>query len=108
MQKKIITVLSILFFMFGFITCLNDILVPFLKAVFVLDYAQAALVQLCFFGAYGLTSIPASTLIEKVGYQKGIIIGFVVTALGCVLFFPAVSFHSYNIFLELSSSSQWV
>ena len=99
MQKKIITVLSILFFMFGFITCLNDILVPFLKAVFVLDYAQAALVQLCFFGAYGLTSIPASTLIEKVGYQKGIIIGFVVTALGCVLFFPAVSFHSYNIFL---------
>lgn len=85
--------------MFGFITCLNDILVPFLKSVFTLDYAQAALVQLCFFGAYGLTSIPASTLIERVGYQKGIITGFVVTALGCVLFYPAVSFHSYNIFL---------
>ena len=85
--------------MMGFITCLNDILVPFLKSIFQLDYSQAALVQFCFFGAYGLTSIPASKLIEKVGYQKGMVIGFVITAFGCLLFFPAVSFHTYALFL---------
>jgi FHS family L-fucose permease-like MFS transporter len=83
----------------GFITCLNDILVPYLKEIFELDYGQAALVQLCFFGAYGLTSIPASKLIEKIGYQKGIVMGFSITALGCLLFFPAVSYHTYGLFL---------
>lgn len=99
MHKRTLGLLTILFFMMGFITCLNDILVPFLKAVFVLDYAQAALVQLCFFGAYGLASIPASELIEKIGYQKGIVLGFMITSLGCFLFYPAVSFHSYPVFL---------
>jgi len=85
--------------MMGFITCLNDILVPFLKAVFNLDYSQASLVQLSFFGAYGLASIPSSKLIEKIGYHKGIILGFVTAALGCLLFYPAVSAHNYYIFL---------
>lgn len=99
MQKRTLSLLTLLFFMMGFITCLNDILVPYLKAVFVLDYAQAALVQLCFFGAYGLTSMPASSIIRKIGYKKGIVTGFIVTSLGCFLFFPAVSFHSYPIFL---------
>lgn len=99
MHKRTLSLLTLLFFMMGFITCLNDILVPFLKAVFVLDYAQAALVQLCFFGAYGLASIPASELIEKIGYQKGIVLGFIITSLGCFLFYPAVNFHSYAVFL---------
>ena len=99
MQRRTLWLLTILFFMMGFITCLNDILVPFLKSVFNLDYAQAALVQLCFFGAYGLTSIPASELIERIGYQKGIVLGFLTTALGCFLFYPAVGLHSYPIFL---------
>lgn len=99
MYKKALTSLTILFFMMGFITCLNDILVPYLKAVFELDYTQAALIQFCFFGAYGLTSIPASKLIEKLGYQKGMVLGFAVTALGCLLFFPAVSLHTYGLFL---------
>lgn len=98
-QKKTLSILTILFFMFGFITCLNDILVPYLKGVFTLGYTQAALIQLCFFGAYGLTSIPASSFIERHGYQRGIILGFVLTALGCLMFLPAVEFHSYNIFL---------
>ena len=99
MHKKAITSLSILFFMMGFITCLNDILVPYLKAVFHLDYGQAALIQFCFFGAYGLASIPSSKIIERLGYNKGMIIGFGITALGCLLFFPAVSLHIYGLFL---------
>jgi len=99
MYKKALTSLTVLFFMMGFITCLNDILVPYLKEIFDLDYTQAALIQFCFFGAYGLTSIPASKIIEKMGYQKGMVLGFAVTALGCLLFFPAVSFHTYGLFL---------
>lgn len=99
MYRKALFSLTVLFFMMGFITCLNDILVPYLKQIFELSYFQASLVQFCFFGAYGLTSIPASKLIEKVGYQKGMVIGFIVTALGCLLFFPAVSFHKYSLFL---------
>lgn len=99
MQKKALISLSILFFMMGFITCLNDILVPYLKEIFDLDYGKAALVQFCFFGAYGLTSIPASKIIEKVGYQSGMVLGFSITALGCILFYPAVSFHTYELFL---------
>ena len=99
MYKKPLISLTVLFFMLGFITCLNDILVPFLKAVFDLTYSQAALVQFCFFGAYGLMSIPASKVIDKFGYKQGMVIGFIVTAIGCVLFFPAVSFNTYGIFL---------
>lgn len=99
MYRKALFSLTVLFFMMGFITCLNDILVPFLKQVFELTYFQASLVQFCFFGAYGLTSIPASKLIEKVGYQKGMVWGFAITALGCILFYPAVSFNTYGLFL---------
>lgn len=99
MYKKALTSLTVLFFMMGFITCLNDILVPYLKEIFDLDYTQAALIQFCFFGAYGLMSIPASKIIEKMGYQTGMVLGFAVTALGCLLFFPAVSFHTYALFL---------
>jgi MFS transporter, FHS family, L-fucose permease len=99
MYKKALTSLTILFFMMGFITCLNDILVPYLKAIFSLSYSQAALVQFCFFAAYGLTSIPFSKLIERVGYQKGMVIGFTLAALGCLLFYPAVVLHTYALFL---------
>ncbi|WP_124553001.1 sugar MFS transporter [Methylophilus methylotrophus] len=99
MYKKALTSLTILFFMMGFITCLNDILVPYLKSIFSLTYAQAALIQFCFFAAYGLTSIPFSKLIEKMGYQKGMVIGFALAALGCLLFYPAVLLHTYALFL---------
>lgn len=91
--------LTSLFFMWGFITCLNDILIPHLKAIFDLSYTQSMLVQFCFFGAYFLVSLPAGRLIKKVGYQKGIVIGLVIAAIGCLLFYPAASFHSYNFFL---------
>ncbi|WP_353537999.1 sugar MFS transporter [Colwellia sp. KU-HH00111] len=85
--------------MWGFITCLNDILIPHLKAIFDLSYTQSMLVQFCFFGAYFLVSLPAGRVVKKVGYQKGIVTGLVIAALGCLLFYPAASLHSYNFFL---------
>jgi FHS family L-fucose permease-like MFS transporter len=91
--------LTSLFFMWGFITCLNDILIPHLKAIFDLTYTQSMLVQFCFFGAYFLVSLPAGRLVKKVSYQKGIVIGLTIAAVGCLMFYPAASFHSYNFFL---------
>jgi len=91
--------LTSLFFMWGFITCLNDILIPHLKAAFDLNYTQAMLIQFCFFGAYFIVSIPAGQLINKIGYQKGIVCGLMVASLGCLGFIPAASFHAYPMFL---------
>nr|WP_274055004.1 sugar MFS transporter [Thalassomonas haliotis] len=85
--------------MWGFITCLNDILIPHLKGVFDLSYSQAMLVQFCFFGAYFIVSLPSGTLVKRLGYQKGIVLGLVIAALGCLCFYPAASLHSYAIFL---------
>lgn len=95
-----LTSLTSLFFMWGFITCLNDILIPHLKAIFSLTYTQSMLVQFCFFGAYFLVSLPAGHLVKKVGYQKGIVAGLIIAALGCLLFYPAASMHSYPMFLS--------
>jgi FHS family L-fucose permease-like MFS transporter len=94
-----LTSLTSLFFMWGFITCLNDILIPHLKAVFELTYSQAMLIQFCFFGAYFLVSLPSGILVKRLGYQKGIVIGLVVAAIGCLCFYPAASLHSYPVFL---------
>ena len=91
--------LTSLFFMWGFITCLNDILIPYLKNMFELNYAQAMLVQFCFFGAYFIVSIPAGSLVGKIGYQKGIVTGLVVACIGCLLFYPSASYASYWMFL---------
>jgi FHS family L-fucose permease-like MFS transporter len=91
--------LTTLFFMWGFITCLNDILIPHLKGIFDLSYSQAMLVQFCFFGAYFLVSVPAGFLVKRIGYQKGIVIGLVIAALGCAMFYPAASLMSYPVFL---------
>ena len=94
-----LTSLTSLFFMWGFITCLNDILIPHLKGVFDLSYSQAMLVQFCFFGAYFLVSLPAGLLVKKLGYQKGIVLGLIIAAMGCLCFYPAASMHSYPVFL---------
>ncbi|MCH2055621.1 MAG: sugar MFS transporter [Thalassotalea sp.] len=94
-----LTSLTSLFFLWGFITCLNDILIPHLKAVFDLSYAQAMLIQFCFFGAYFIVSLPAGALVKKMGFQKGIVIGLVIAALGCMTFYPAASLQSYPVFL---------
>ncbi|MGZ8903971.1 MAG: MFS transporter, partial [Methylobacter sp.] len=91
--------LTFLFFIWGFITCLNDILIPHLKAVFTLNYTQAMLIQFCFFTAYLVVSIPSGYLVEKIGYKGGIMAGLSIAGIGCLLFYPAASQHSYPLFL---------
>jgi glucose/galactose transporter WARNING len=83
----------------GFITCMNDILIPHLKDIFDLTYVQAMLIQFCFFTAYAIMSIPMGYLVGKIGYKNGVISGFVLTAIGCLLFYPAAGSHSYATFL---------
>lgn len=92
-------ILTTLFFMWGFITSLNDILIPHLRNAFSLSYTEAMLIQFCFFGAYFVVSIPASFMLNAVGYQRGIVIGLLVAALGCSGFYPAASLLSYPMFL---------
>jgi len=91
--------LTVLFFMMGFITCLNDILIPYLKAIFNLSFAQANLINLCFFGAYFVMGVPASKVVERLGYKGGMLLGFLVAAVGCFLFYPAAEQRAYGLFL---------
>jgi FHS family L-fucose permease-like MFS transporter len=88
-----------LFFMWGFLTALNDILVPHLKGVFDLGYAGGAFVQLAFFSAYFLVSLPAGKVVAKVGYKRGILLGLGIAGVGALLFYPAASLPSYGFFL---------
>lgn len=98
--------ITLLFFMWGFITCMNDILIPYLKKLFELTFFESMLVQFCFFGAYFLGSLVYFTIsyfngdpINKIGYKKGILAGIILSALGCVLFYPAATFSVYGLFL---------
>lgn len=91
--------LTTLFFMWGFITCLNDILIPHLKALFDLTYTKTMLIQLTFFGAYAIMSMPAGFIIGRIGYKNGIVLGLVVTAVGALMFYPASLLISYGFFL---------
>jgi len=88
-----------LFFMWGFLTCLNDILVPHLKSIFDLSYARIMLIQFAFFGAYFLFSIPSAKIIDWIGYQKSMVAGLLTMGLGAFLFVPAASAPSYPLFL---------
>jgi FHS family L-fucose permease-like MFS transporter len=91
--------LAVLYFMMGFITCLNDTLVPFFKKGFTLTYAQSSLVQFYFFLTYGIMSIPAGRVVERTGYKRGMVWGFSIAAFGALLFFPASALHQYALFL---------
>lgn len=95
-------VLTSLFFLWGFITVLNDVLVPHWKKLFALSHAQSLLVQFCFFGAYFVGSLLYFLLsrssgdpIERIGYKRGLLLGLGISALGCALFAPASALHSY-------------
>lgn len=88
-----------IFFMWGFLTCLNDILIPHLKAVFELNYAKAMLVQFTFFGAYFLMSLPAGRLVARLGYKQGIVAGLVIAGIGALGFWPAAELRIYGAFL---------
>jgi len=85
--------------MWGFLTSLNNVLIPHLKSVFALSYAASALVQFAFFLAFFVVSLPAGVLIATVGFKSGILIGLATTAVGALLFYPAASIPSYPFFL---------
>jgi MFS transporter, FHS family, L-fucose permease len=91
--------LTTLFFMWGGMTSLNDVLIPHLKGIFSLSYFQAMLVQFCFFTAYGVMSVPAGGIVKRIGFKSGIMVGLAGAALGCLLFYPAASLRSYPVFL---------
>lgn len=93
-----LAIITMLFFMWGLLTSLNDVLIPHLKAVYTLSYLQAMLVQFCFFSAYFLVSLPAGRLVRRLGYQGGVVAGLGVAALGCALFYPAAT-GGYDVFL---------
>ena len=97
-HTKSLIIVTILFFMWGLLTSLNDVLIPHLKALYTLTYVQAMLVQFCFFGAYFVVSWPAGLLIKRIGYQNGAVTGLVIAATGCALFYPA-STTGYVLFL---------
>ncbi len=104
--RQAFAVITALFFMWGFITCLNDILIPHLKEAFDLRYWQAMLVQFAFFGAYFVVSIlyylysvGSGDPIARAGYQKGLVAGLLISGVGCALFYPAAVAHSYLFFL---------
>ena len=92
-------VVTAVFFMWGFITVLNDVLVPHLKSVFALDYTRVMLIQFCFFGAYFLMSLPAGKVISLAGYKNSVILGLIVTGFGALGFLPAAALPSYPMFL---------
>jgi len=97
-QSSFISV-TILFFLWGFITVLVDSLVPRLKEVFEMSYAKTVLVQFAFFTAFFVISLPAGAILTKIGYKKGIVLGLVIMAIGCLLFYPAAEYRNFNVFL---------
>jgi FHS family L-fucose permease-like MFS transporter len=94
-----LAVVTTLFFMWGFLTCLNDILVPHLKPIFDLNYTRVMLIQFAFFGAYFLFSIPSAWIIDWIGYQRSMVAGLLTMGVGAFLFVPAASVPSYPLFL---------
>jgi len=92
-------IVTLLFFLWGFITVLVDALIPRLRDIFELTYFQAGLVQFAFFTAYAIISVPSGYLISRIGYQKGVVVGLATMALACLLFYPASSFRVFELFL---------
>jgi len=97
--KSALIFLTTLFFLWGFITVLVDSLVPRLKDVFEMSYAKTVLVQFAFFTAFFVVSVPAGAILSKIGYRKGIVLGLIIMALGCLLFYPAAEYRNFTIFL---------
>jgi FHS family L-fucose permease-like MFS transporter len=97
--RRALATLTMLFFMWGFLTSLNDILVPHLKSIFDLNYAEVMLIQFSFFSAYFIFSIPSAKLVDWIGYKKAMVTGLFTMGLGALLFVPAASVPSFPLFL---------
>src|SRR5207253_5378971 len=98
-NKVALAVVTTLFFMWGFVTVLNDVLVPHLKSIFDLNYTKVMLIQFAFFSAYFLFSIPSAKVIDWIGYKKTMVVGLFTMGLGALLFIPAATVPSYPLFL---------
>jgi FHS family L-fucose permease-like MFS transporter len=96
---RAMAMVTTLFFMWGFLTALNDILVPHLKSIFDLNYARVMLINSAFFGSYFVFAIPSGLLIEKIGYKKTMVVGLLIMAAGALLFVPAANVPSFELFL---------
>jgi FHS family L-fucose permease-like MFS transporter len=88
-----------LFFVFGGITSLNDVIIPKLKDLFTLNYMQAMLVQSAFFAAYFVISLPGAALVKRIGYMRGAVVGLLTMMAGCLLFIPASASATFGVFL---------
>ncbi len=98
-HRAALAVMTTLFFMWGFVTVLNDVLVPHLKSIFDLTYAKVMLIQFSFFSAYFIFSIPSAKVLDAIGYKRTIVVGLLTMAVGALLFIPAASVPSYPLFL---------
>jgi FHS family L-fucose permease-like MFS transporter len=94
-----LVIVTALFFMWGFLTCLNDILIPHLKSIFDLSYTRVMLIQFAFFSAYFFFSLPWSRFVNRIGYQRTMVVGLLTMACGALLFLPAASAASFPLFL---------
>jgi FHS family L-fucose permease-like MFS transporter len=99
-NKSAMAMVTTLFFMWGFLTSLNDILIPHLKSIFSLNYAEAMLVQFAFFSSYAVFALPSGKIIEWIGYQRTMVVGLFTMGVGAVLFIPAASAPSFPLFLS--------
>ncbi|MGC2657936.1 MAG: sugar MFS transporter [Bryobacteraceae bacterium] len=97
--KSALSMVMVLYFIWGSITSLNDILIPHLKSIFTLNYAEAMLVQFMFFSAYFVFAYPSGRMIEWIGYKRTMVAGLVILALGALLFIPAAQIVSFPVFL---------
>src|ERR1700741_3500032 len=97
--RSAFAIVTTLFFIWGFLTSLNDILIPHLNAIFDLNYAEVMLVQFVFFLAYAVFGFPAGKVVEWIGYQRTMVAGLLTMALGAILFIPAADLPSFPVFL---------
>src|SRR6266481_620954 len=94
-----LAVLTTLFFMWGSLTSLNDVLIPYVQHVFKIELAASMLIQTAFFSAYFVFSIPAAKIIDWIGYKRAIIVGLLTMVAACLGFYPAARIPSYPFFL---------
>src|SRR5690606_40344923 len=92
--RPALTLLASLFFMWGFITVINNTLLPHLRAVFDLTYTQTTLIESTWFIAYFVASLPAAKLIERIGYRRALVVGLLGMAVGALLMVPAAPISS--------------